>query len=208
MRMDQMMMDLTPAAYRYDQANLANGPTNSYYGPTGADIVSSTGVPTVGDLYAFPFYAGFGGKIDRIAFNVTTGAGAGGLARCGIYDSDNSGYGFLPRNLLFDGGEYDATLVQGNFTTIAPAVELIEGQMYWLTFICGVAAPTVTTFTSGWHLFGRSSTFSAQFGWQKVGQGYGALPAQFPASPKPGICTSVAALVVVRFATYNRMKRP
>jgi len=56
--------------------------------------------------------------------------------------------------------------------------------------------------TSGWHIFGRSATFAGQFGWQKVGQGYGALPSPFPASP--GVCTSAAPLVVVRFSTCNR----
>jgi hypothetical protein len=195
--------DATPAALRYVQDD-ASHPTNSYYGPTGADIVSSTGTPTVGDLYAFPFYSGPGGKIDQVGFNVTTGGSAGAKARCGIYASDTSGLALVPGALLVDGGEFDATLVQADITTLASPLVFNPNQVYWLAFICGTAAPTVTTFTSGWHLFGRNASFNAQFGWQKVGQGYGALPTTFPASP--GVCTSAAALVVVRFATYNRLK--
>jgi hypothetical protein len=206
MRADQFAMDLTPAAYRYAQAD-AVAPPNALYGPTGADIVSATGTPTVGDLYAFPFYAGFGGAIDQVAFNVSVAGGAGSVARAGIYDSDASGFSLLPRNLLVDGGEYDCTGATAKITTLSPKIALNEGQMYWFAFMCGVAAPTVTTFTSGWHIFGRSATFAGQFGWQKVGFGYGPLPAQWPAGT-PGICTSAAPLVLVRFATYNRMKRP
>jgi hypothetical protein len=205
-RRDNHADDATPAAWRYSAAD-ALTPANAYYGPTGADITSSTGTPTVDSLYAFPFYAGFGGIVDQVGFNVTTGGTSGSKARCGIYASEPSGYALAPGALLADGGEYDTTTTGAKITTLSSTLTLKDGAMYWLAFICGTAAPTVTTFTSGWHIFGRNSGFNAQFGWQKTSFGYGALPATFPIAPQPGICSSAATLVVVRFAEYNRVWR-
>jgi len=198
-----LLFDQTPSAYRYAQAD-ALTPTNALYGPAGADIVSSTGTPTVGDLYAFPFMAGFGGTIDQIGINITSGASnAASLARVGLYTSNDS-FNLAPGSLLLDSGI--STITTGaKMALISPTITLEPGKVYWLAVIYGTTAPTVTTFSSGWHLFGRNNNFNAQFGWQKVGQGFGALPITFPISPQPGVCTSTPTLVVVRFATYKRI---
>jgi len=202
-----LITDISPNGLRYSQADLAAmglANKNNFYGPVGADIVSSIGAPSVDQLLAMPFYAGFGGTVDTVAFNITTGAGAGGKARCGIYDSDNSGLGLAPRNLLIDGGEFDATVTGLKSTTVSVAMR--EGETYWLVFLCGVNAPTVTTFTSGWHVFGRDNTFAAQSALVKTGFAYAALPASFP-SPVTGFSNPGTPLVCVRFATYNRLRR-
>ncbi|SRR6266576_758672 len=204
---------LGPMAFRYAQAD-AFAPANSYYGPSGADIVSATGVPTDGGLYAFPFESGYGGTIDQIGFNVSSLQG-GFVARAGLYESDLavkdvSDKFLIPGNLVVDGGEQDCSSTGLKLTTFGTPIRLRPRELYWLAFICnGIGgAGQVTTFTSGWHMFGRSATLAAQFGWQKVAAGYGPLPAVYPAGPpQPGICNSAAALVVVRWATYDRYKR-
>jgi hypothetical protein len=173
----------------------------AYYGCPGADIVSATGTPTVDQLNAFPFWSGSGGSLDTIGFNVTTGGGAGSKARCGLYSSDPTT--MKPSTLLFDGGEFDTTITGFKTTAISPVIQLAPRTLYYLAFTCGTAAPTVTTFTSGWHQFGRSATLAAQFGWVKsTGFTYGALPASFPVPN--GFQTSAAALVVVKFKSVNR----
>jgi len=200
-------------AWRYSQAD-GFTPPNALYGPSGADIVSiATAAPSVGDLYAFPFESGYGGTIDQIGFNVATLA-AGFLARCGLYESDQgvkdaSDKMLIPGNLVVDGGEQDCSTSGAKMSTLSPVIRLRPRELYWLAFICtAIGAGQVTGFTSGWHMFGRNANFNAQQGWQKVGAGYGALPAVFPAGPpQPGICTSNATLVCVRWATYDRYKR-
>lgn len=199
-----LLFDQTPAAYRFSQAD-AITPTNALYGPAGADIVSSTGVPAVGDLYAFPFLECYNGTIDQIGINVTvSGTNPAALVRYGIYTSEGPS-NLAPGGLLFDSGDIATTSTGAKLTTISPALTLEAGKIYWLSVIYGTQAPTVTTFSSGWHFFGRNTNFNAQFGWQKVGFGYGALPATFPIIPQPGVCSSTPTLIVVRFATYKRV---
>jgi len=207
-------MILGPMAFRYSQAD-AFTPPNALYGPSGADIVSVvSATPTDGGLYAFPFESGYGGTIDQIGFNVET-LQAGFVGRVGLYESDfgvkdTSDKFLIPGNLVVDGGEQDCSTAGAKMTTLSPPIRLRPRELYWLVFIGnGIgAAGKVTGFTSGWHMFGRNSGFNAQQGWQKVGFGYGPLPSVYPAGPpQPGICTTNATLVAVRWATYDRYKR-
>src|SRR5689334_5072469 len=128
--------DITPASLRYSQAD-AFTPPNAYYGPTGADIVSVTDQqPTVGDLYAFPFWNPLDGIIDQIGFNVSTLI-ATAVARCGIYESagrDNEATDkfLVPGTLLFDGGEQDCSTAGAKITAINPGVKLLARRLYWL----------------------------------------------------------------------------
>jgi len=212
-RGDLGFLDITPAALRYSQADQFT-PANALYGPSGADIVSvANQVPVVGDFYAFPFWNPLGGVIDQIGFNVSTLISTS-VARCGLYESATKDDGeatdrfLVPGKLVVDGGEQDCSTASAKMTTLNPAIRLNPRTLYWMVMLAGVASPNVTGFSSGWHLFGRNANFNAQFGWQKTGFGYKALPAVFPfGPPQPGICSSNPTLVVVRYASYDRFMR-
>jgi len=192
--------DRSPVQFRISQAD---GIT-AYYAGHGADIVSANQAAVVNNLQFVPFYTGFGGTIDQVGFNVITGGTAGSVCRAGIYDSDGTTPGgwLQPRNLLVDGGEYDTTTATFKLTTLSPVLTVPPDQLYWLAFLCGVAAPSALTgISSGWHVLGRSATLAAQFGRVKTGFAYGPLPQTAPTGL--GQITSGPPMVVYRWATYN-----
>jgi hypothetical protein len=191
--------DATPALFRL---SAADGVT-AYYGSPGADIVSSTTAFAINTLAFTPFWSGPGGVVSEIAFNVTISGGAGAKARCGLYDGDQ--VNLLPTSLIVDGGEFDGTLVQLDNTILSPQVVLKRGRMYWLAYLCGTGAPTVTSYTSGWHMAGRGSSFNANFGWVKTGFTYGVLPGVAPAPT--GLLSNAPPLVALRFAVSSRPLR-
>lgn len=107
----------------------------------GSYSVSNTGVSLTGinTLSAFPFFSGEGGKVDRIGFEVTTGGGAGSVARCGIYTS-TSDTNLYPDKLVVDSGEFDTTTTGVKSASID--VQLLANRVYWLAFHPGVAQHT------------------------------------------------------------------
>lgn len=185
--------DAPPSLFRASQAD---GIT-AYYGGSG-DVVSSTGTPTVDQLHAVPLYSGPGGTIDRIGFNVTTGGAVGSVARCGLYEG--SLVTLAPTALVVDSGEFDTTATGLKEATINKILD--PERLYFLAFLCGVAAPTCTTMTSGWHIFGRNTSLNAQFGRVKTGFAYAALPTTFPSGL--GMLTTAAVMVVLRYLKYAR----
>lgn len=160
----------------------------------------SSVAPTVGNLFALPFWSARGGVVNKIGFNVTVVSSAGGLARCGIYGNDDT-KGALPSKLLLDGGSDIAVDGSTGYKTHSISYPFEAGTLYWIAFICGVAAPTVTSISGDNAIYGFNTSMSQQFGYVKAAQGYGALPAIFPAGA-PTTSTVVATLV--EFASINR----
>ena len=81
-------------------------------------------------IEACPIIVPEGTEITGLGFQSTSGAGGGGLARMGIYDSDSNLY---PNNLVYsDSTEFD-TDVLGVKTTTFSAVTLESGTvLYWI----------------------------------------------------------------------------
>jgi len=130
-------------------------------------------------LMAMPFFVGGNDlNIDRIAFRVSTGGGAGSVARVGIYDvtSDTDIY---PANLIVDGGEQDTTSAAVKITTISET--LSANTMYWFVFLAGVASPTVRCFDEdSCFIIGTDNSFSSvPYGGVREDFGYAALPDPF-----------------------------
>lgn len=141
-----------------------------------------------GTLRAFPFVAPRGGTVDRLAVGVTTGAGAGGVARWGIYQATSSS-AIYPSALVVDAGEVDVTGNGVKAQTVS--VTLTAGVLYWFVYLGGVSAATIRAInTAGcWPIFGYSNAFSSAGAANidsgvglTVAQAYGALPDPFPAA--------------------------
>jgi hypothetical protein len=76
-------------------------------------------VPTVGTLYAIPFWVGATATYDRIATNIGTAGSAGAVTRLGIYNVAASG---LPGTLVLDAGTVDSTTTGDKNITISQSL--------------------------------------------------------------------------------------
>lgn len=153
----------------------SNNDTWYQAGGLGISFGIGTVVVAVGTLIAIPFPVSRRKDFDRIAFRVTTGGGAGSVARAGIYADDGSVY---PGALVADGGEHVTTSTGVKSSTIA--VTLDGGALYWLVYLCGTAAPTIATNQRTLILLGFDSGLANYNVWRTVAQAYGALPANYP----------------------------
>lgn len=114
----------------YREAGRANG------------TAGSTVAYAIDRLVAIPFVVNAPFLIDTIQFNITTGGGAGALARIGIYDSRDDREGRVyPGARLYDGGEVDGTST--GVHSASPGLSLEAGHVYWMAYHAGVAAPTI-----------------------------------------------------------------
>ncbi len=165
----------------------ASGASSNRWYPGGAINCTalSTATPVIDTFYALPFVSPRGGSLDRLAFNITTVGGAGSLSRAGIYANTSSSV-LYPSSLVVDGGAFDSSAVGGTGAKVATiAADLDAGELYWVAFLCGVAAPIVRSIaTAGLYpIFGLDSTLSTAPGvGLTVAQAYGALPGTFPAA--------------------------
>lgn len=163
-------------------------------GMTGCSTL--TGSIAVNTLRAVPFLCPRSLTADRLAFEVTTAAGAGGVARVGIYTnlSDTSPQ---PDALLVDGGQFTTTGTGVKEATISQA--LTGNTLYWFAFVAGTAAPTCRYIdpTALWPIFGADTTLggSARGMWQSTFT-YAALPSTFTAGGAPS--GNFAPMVTVR----------
>jgi len=160
---------------------------------TTAGGISST-VMALNRLDAYPFVSPRGRTIDRIAFEVATAAGAGGVARCGIYQA-TSATNIYPSALVLDGGEFATTSTGVKSATVSQPLE--PEILYWFVITAGVAAPTVRT-TPMWWPMGMDSTLTNIGTRITVAQTYGALPATFPSGGT--IDSGVQFIVAVRYS--------
>lgn len=118
-------------AWRSDGGSTASLPAGSF----------GYAIPTMFDQ---PFSA------DRVAFEVTSPASAGGIVRLALYGSSASNP-MLPGSLIADwtsGGAVDVTTTGVKELVISQAFE--AGVRYWLHPMAHVAAPTVRTSTVTW----------------------------------------------------------
>lgn len=107
------------------------------YGPVGANLST-----VLNRLYAAPFRLNATTTFDRIGIDVATAAGAGGVARLGIYASDATGG--LPGTLILDAGTVAIDSTGGKTITIS---QQLTAGMYWLAIInqtTGTAAVRAT----------------------------------------------------------------
>ncbi len=158
------------------------------YYPTFPWTVRSVGetlATSTGTLYAVPLITPRGGTLDRIAYEITTAGGAGGVGRQGIYQATSATNPY-PSALIVDGGEHVVTSTGLKITTISVSPE--PDILYWAVVLFGTNAPTVGVL------------FESQMTWSPIGldpavstvqsagmftrtQAYGALPSTFPATP-------------------------
>lgn len=100
----------------------------------------TTGSPTNNNLRALPFVSPRGGTIDRIGIRVTTGGGAGSVARIGLY-RPTSRSNLYPSALVVASGELDTNVT--GLVSVAVSVPVREGDILWAAHLSGVAAATL-----------------------------------------------------------------
>lgn len=174
----------------------ANGGLTCVYTGASNQTAHSTLLPLVDTLYAYPVPLD-GGILDTIYCEVTTLAA--GVARVGIFANKTDG-SLYPGALVLDSGEFDVSST-GVKSTGSLAVAIPAG-LYWFSFTCGTAAPTMRSLAAGSynHILGLPSTMGAtpHFSGQ-VARAYAALPTTFPASV--ALSTSGHPIVAVHYAS-------
>lgn len=173
-------------------------PLEIWYSGVVNQTAYAVGAISLDFIYANPVVIGRTGIIDRIAFEVTTGAGGGtgGVGRCGIYASGADGY---PAALIVDGGEQSTEVAAVKASTVS--VFLSAGR-YWFVTHFGVAACSARKPAAGGinTILGVPTTMGANCNLRLVpGVSYAALPATFPAGATAS--TGIYQLVHIRFAS-------
>lgn len=150
--------------------------TSALYGTYPTQPAGGGTVIGIGALCFMPWVAGLNGLVNQIAFNVTVVGAAGSVARIGMYDADGSN---LPNDLQADSGPI-ATDGAIGLKTAAVNVPVRAGKLYYMAYICGVAAPTITVFSSPSPYFGHASPgLTAQCG-LFIPLAFGPLPSSSP----------------------------
>ena len=147
----------------------------------------TTAKPAVDTFIAVPFVAN-SYTIEGIAFEVTTVSGANGKARVGLYSASKTSDGaFYPYALVKDCGEFAVSAATGAKALTGLALNLVEGDLYFLCYLCGTANPTIRAVAVGGASasLGLPSTLGAapQIGYT-VASTYSSvngLPTQYPA---------------------------
>jgi len=142
----------------------------NFHGFTGSTVAKA-----VDTLWASPFVVTSPGFLDKLAFEVTTGAV--GVARLGLYH--NKGRNNLyPDTLIVETGEIDVSAAAVKEASIDVK---IDAGIYWFVYLAGTLAPTVRCVAAACALplLGLSSAHANQLGISKA-LAYAALPAAFP----------------------------
>lgn len=145
---------------------------------------TTTTVPSLNQMYVSPLLSGPGGTLDDLAFENTTVAGAGGVARIGIYS--NLVGDTYPDALLFDSGSI-ATDVAANIKQVnGVGVNITPDTLYWLVLMEGVAICTLRSIAASaaynfWATDIAQTSFTSALNHGLFhAQAYGALPGTFP----------------------------
>ncbi len=150
-----------------------------YVANQGSALALTTGAPSANFLRAFPFIApARGGRLDRIACNVTTLL-AGNL-RIGVYKAVSDA-NIYPSDLLADSG--DISSGSATVKTYTVSLDLEPGALYWLAHVGSVAATLRCMAVGGVSsLLGMTSALSTapNVGYS-VAHAYAALPDPFTA---------------------------
>lgn len=139
---------------------------------------SGTRAISANHLFALPIYFGQAKGVDTIVFNVATAAGAGALARVGLYEDDGSLY---PGSLLVDGGTVavDST---GYKVVTFESVTTPANKVVWLAIVSD-STPTLSTAVGTRSDFlGAATLAQGRHNWgYRVNFTFDALPATYPA---------------------------
>jgi hypothetical protein len=154
---------------------------------------------TANTLFAWGFWSGRGGQLDRIAISVTT-LGSGSQARIGIYTNSVDGANY-PTTRLVDSGALTTSTTGFKSATIS--VYLEPNQLYWLAYVTSATAPTCANQSTVpmWPLMGYDNALATQpgYGW-KVAFTFGALPDPFTVSGSVATSSDSNIAVAVRYA--------
>lgn len=134
--------------------------------------------PSVGRLYAMPFFVSQPCTLVGLRINVTTLASGGGV-RVGVYRSVAAN-DIYPGPLVVESAELDTSTTGVKTETVSQA--LTANRWHWVVFLCKAPAPAVTGVSAYATGMGVDSTF-AYGNNLYVSQTYGALPSTFPGSP-------------------------
>ena len=140
--------------------------------------------PALNQLIAMPFLPGLGGTFSGLAFGQAVAGGGGSVTRLGVYVGNPiTGYpgALVPGS---DTGSVATDAANGTKIT-AVTFALSSGLLYYLTMLCGVAAPTVNGYAVGTAyemVLGLAGGVpnALNIGWN-VAFAFAALPAVFPA---------------------------
>lgn len=147
--------------------------SGGWRGPQGVVASASPGVNV---LTLVPAWFAESEYVDALTMNVAVAAGAGGVARLGIYADGGVG---LPASLLMEASATVATTATGKKQADLP-FPVYPGGLAWLACVQQVAAANITCMTGGVFLPGGLTDDPAQVscGWQAAGGPHsGALPA-------------------------------
>jgi len=144
----------------------------------------STVTPGAGVIRAVPFQMSRAAILAKLYLNVTTGAGVGGVARCGIYRATSAPNQY-PSSLVVDSGELDTSAIAVLSATVSAA--LAPGY-YWACWLGGVANAAYSIPAVGGRQvqLGSPSTIATLYNSISVAFAYAALPATFPGSAAAG----------------------
>lgn len=165
---------------------------------TGPGVVGAVALG-IDALRAVPFVVTRTGVINRIGFVITVVGGAGALARCGVYSADPAN-SYYPATLLADGGSQIADGTTGFKSTVVN-IPVEAGQVLWLVYSAGVAAPTINALSAKTdnHLLGSSSANPIVANNSiTVSLAHAALPATFPANA--ALSATAGPAVLIRYA--------
>jgi hypothetical protein len=162
------------------QKTSANFPEETYYIAANVPALAS-GNPAINRLQFLPFFVSVKTTIDKIAFVVISGGGAGSVARCGLYNADQTT--LKPTTLIVDGGEQSTGQAGIKFTAVSQI--LLPGVLYFGAYFAGTSAPAISiysnTSTPFFGFFNGGTALFTRYGWY-LDQAYSALPADVSAS--------------------------
>lgn len=149
-----------------------------------------------GTIYAVPFLSARGGKVDRIACRVNSGATSGEF-RMGIYQV-TSAENLYPNQLIVDAGTFDASTSGVRTGTID--VTFLPNTVYYFTWVAGgtsSATYRVSLATYTVNLLGVGTAFTEANNAFRGAFTYDVFPATFPSGV--GIFSGTVPAIGVRF---------
>lgn len=162
------------------------------YGNFLAAPTTANTAKAVDTLFATPFVVPVAGRVDRIGFDVQTGAV--GVAKIGIYQMKAGD--FYPGARLYASAEVDTTAAAFKDETVDFQ---LDAGIYWLAYICGTLAPTVRCISAATvnPLYMGMSTALAQRTEISIARAYvaaTALPSEFPSGAAYAAGTPILGL--------------
>lgn len=136
-------------------------------------------------LYSAPFFSPRGGTLDKFAFEVTTAASSGGVARMGIYEQDAPA-SILPGKLVADFGGVATTSTGVKMFSLS--VRLLPDRLYWFVVLPGTRNVVLRalSFAMSYPIAGVASNSLIPRYVLTGSYTYAALPNRWPGIPTVG----------------------